>query len=151
MKKLPFLLTTICLAQFVSSAQAECLPVACYVEKVSIVSCHTVSGEIPDARRLKQLGIHQRDAQAILDHSSAVVVIGQVSRSRSVAQCAAPDTQRFSDSSMVREYLVPNASCADYPRNYTTEGLVTTACCDTLPVDSAQCILSMEVMGPLPE
>ena len=132
-------------------AQGECLPVACYVEKVSVVSCLPVSGFIPDARRLQQLGIHQRQAQAILDQSSTVVIVGRVSRSRFVAQCAAPDTQRFTDGTMTREYLVPNASCADYPPSYSTEGFVTTACCDTLPVDSAQCILSLEVMGPQPE
>jgi hypothetical protein len=139
------------LTQFSGLARGECLPVACYVEKVSVVSCHPVYGEIPDARRLQQLGINQRQAQSILDHSSAVIIVGRVSRSRSVAQCAAPDAQRFADASMIREYLVPHASCADYPPRYSTEGFVTTACCDTLPVDSAECILSMEVMGPQPE
>ncbi len=139
------------LALFSTMAQGECPPVACYVEKVSIVSCLPVTGEIPDARRLKQLGINQRQAQAILDHSSAVIIVGKVSRSRSVAQCAAPNTERFTIGTMTREYLVPDASCADYPPWYSTEGFVTTACCDTLPVDSAECILSMEVMGPQPE
>jgi len=137
--------------QFSGIAQAECLPVACYVEKASVVSCEVVSGVIPDARRLQRLGISQNRAQAILDHSSAVVIVGKVSQSRSVAQCAAPDPERFADGSMTREYLVPNTSCADYPPGYSTEGFVTTACCDTLPIDSAQCVLSMEVMGPQPE
>jgi hypothetical protein len=139
------------LLQISNIAQAECLPVACYVEKVSVVSCEVVSGVIPDGRRLQRLGINQRQAQAILDHSPAVVIVGKVSRSRSVAQCATPDPERFADGTMTREYLVPGASCADYPRMYSTEGFVTTACCDTLPVDSAQCVLSIEVMGPLPE
>jgi hypothetical protein len=139
------------LLQLSGLAQAECLPVACYVEKVSVVSCEVVSGVIPDGRRLQRLGINQRQAQAILDHSSAVVIVGKVSRSRSVAQCAAPDPERFADGTMTRKYLVPDASCADYPSRYSTEGFVTTACCDTLPVDSAQCVLSMEVMGPQPE
>ncbi|MFA9419181.1 MAG: hypothetical protein ACERLB_03440 [Gammaproteobacteria bacterium] len=139
------------LLQISGIAQGECLPVACYVEKVSVVSCQVVSGVIPDGRRLQRLGINQRQAQAILDHSSAVVIVGKVSRSRSVAQCAAPDPERFADGTMTREYLVPNASCVDYPPRYSTEGFVTTACCDTLPVDSAQCVLSMEVMGPQPE
>ncbi len=145
------ILLLIFLAQLSTMAQGECLPVACYVEQVSIVSCQPVSGVIPDARRLQQLGIHQRQAQAFLDQASAVVIVGKVSRSRFVAQCAAPDTQRFADGTMTREYLVPNASCADYPPSYSTEGFVTTACCDTLPVDSAECVLSIEVMGPQPE
>jgi hypothetical protein len=139
------------LLQLSGIAQAECLPVACYVEKVSVLSCEVVSGVIPDGRRLQRLGINQRQAQAILDHSSAVVIIGRVSRSRSVAQCAAPDPERFADGTMTREYLIANARCADYPTHYSTEGFVTTACCDTLPVDSAECVLSMEVMGPQPE
>ncbi len=139
------------LTQFSGLARGECLPVACYVEKVSVVSCLHVSGFIPDARRLQQLGIHQRQAQAILDQSSAVVIVGKVSRSRFVEQCAAPDPERFADGTMTREYLVADASCADYPPRYSTEGFVTTACCDTLPVDSVECILSMEVMGPQPE
>jgi hypothetical protein len=139
------------LLQISGIAQAECLPVACYVEKVSVVSCEVVSGVIPEGRRLQRLGIKQRQAQAILDHSSAVVIVGKVSRSRFVAQCAAPDPERFSDGTMTREYLVADANCADYPPMYSTEGFVTTACCDTLPIDSAQCVLSMEIMGPLPE
>ncbi len=139
------------LLQISDLAQAECVPVACYVEKVSVVSCEVVSGVIPDGRRLQRLEISQKQAQAILDHSSAVVIVGKVSRSRSVTQCATPDPERFADGTMTREYLVPNASCADYPAWYTTEGFVTTACCDTLTVDSAQCVLSMEVMGPQPE
>ena len=139
------------LLQLSGIAQAECLPVACYVEKVSVVSCEVVSGVIPDGRRIQRLGITQKQAQSILDHSSAVVIVGKVSRSRSVAQCATPDPDRFADGTMTREYLVPDASCADYPTHYSTEGFVTTACCDTLPVNSAQCVLSMEVMGPQPE
>jgi len=139
------------LLQLSTIAQAECLPVACYIEKVSVVSCEVVSGVIPDERRLQRLGINQRQAQSILDHSSAVVIVGKVSRSRFVAQCAAPDPERFADGTMTREYLIPDASCADYPTHYSIEGFVTTACCDTLPVDSAQCVLSIEVMGPPPE
>jgi len=151
MKKLHSLFTLVFLLQFGGMAQAECLPVACYVEKVSVVSCEVVSGVIPDGRRLQRLGINQRQAQAILDHSSAVVIVGKVSRSRSVAQCAVPDPERFADGTMTREYLITDASCADYPTNYSTEGFVTTACCDTLPVDSAQCILSIEVLGLQPK
>ena len=139
------------LVHFYSVARAECQPVACYVEKISIVSCQLVSGVIPDTRRLQRLGLHQSQAQAILDNSAAVVLVGKVSRSRSVTQCAAPDPDRFAQGSMTREYLVADASCADYPPGYSTEGFVTGACCDTLPVDSAQCVLSMEVMGPQPE
>jgi len=139
------------LLQISSIVQGECMPVACYVETVSVVSCQVVSGVIPDGRRLQRLGIKQSQAQAILDHSSAVVIVGKVSRSRSVAQCAAPNPDRFADGTMTREYLVPNARCADYPPRYSTEGFVTTACCDTLPVESAECVLAMEVMGPQPE
>ncbi len=151
MKKLYSIFLLVFLLQLSSVAQAECLPVACYVEKVSVVSCEVVSGVIPDGRRLQRLGINQRQAQAILDHSSAVVIVGKVSRSRFVKQCAAADPERFADGTMTREYLVADASCADYPPMYSTEGFVTTACCDTLPVDSARCVLSMEVMGPQPE
>jgi len=139
------------LLQISNMAWAECLPAACYVEKVSVVSCEVVSGVIPDGGRLQQLGIHQRQAQTILAESSAVVITGKVLRSRSVAQCAAPDPVRFAGGTMTREYLVPDASCADYPPGYSTEGFVTKACCDTLPINSAQCVLTMEVMGPLPK
>jgi hypothetical protein len=144
------LVLVIFLAQFSSLAQSECLPVACYVEKVRVLSCRSVSEVVVSGTRLEQLGIRQKQAQAILNHSSTVVIQGRVSRSRYVAKCAEPDTQRFVDNTMMREYLVSNASCADYPLNYYTEGFVTTPCCDTLPVDSAECLLTMETMGPLP-
>ena len=144
------LVLVIFLAQFSSLAQSECLPVACYVEKVRVLSCRSVSEVVVSGTRLEQLGIRQKQAQAILNHSSTVVIQGRVSRSRYVAKCAEPDTQRFVDNTMMREYLVSNASCADYPLNYYTEGFVTTPCCDTLPVDSAECLLTMETMGQLP-
>ena len=138
------------LVQFSSLAQSECLPTACYVEKIRVFSCRSVSEVVASGARLQQLGIRQKQAQAILNDSLTVVIQGKVSRSRYVAKCAEPDTQRFVDSTMIREYLVSDASCADYPPNYYTEGFVTTPCCDTLPVDSAECLLPMETMEPLP-
>ena len=150
MKSLYSLVLVIFLVQFSGLAQSECLPVACYVEKIRVLSCRSVSEVVVSGTRLQQLGIRQKQAQAILNDSLTVVVEGKVSRSRYVAKCAEPDTQRFADGTMIREYLVSDASCADYPLNYSTEGFVTTTCCDTLPVDSAECLLTMETMGPLP-
>jgi 5-deoxy-D-glucuronate isomerase len=151
MKSRYSLVLVIFLAQFSSLAQSECLPVACYVEKIRVLSCRSVSEVVVSGTRLQQLGIRQKQAQAILNNSSTVVVQGKVSRSRYVAQCAEPDTQRFADGTMMREYLVSDASCADYPPNSSAEGFVTTTCCDTLPVDSAECLLTMETMGPQPK
>jgi hypothetical protein len=151
MKKRVSLPLLIFLSLFASSVYGECLPVACYVEKVRVLSCRSVSEVVIDGQRLQNLGIQQRQAQGILDNSSAIVLQGQVYRSRSVTLCADPDKQRFADGSMVREYLVTDASCADYPINFSTEGFVTTACCDTLPVDSVECVLPMEVMSSQPD
>ena len=144
------IILVVALLPYFGIAKAECLPVACYVEKIRVLSCRSVSEVVVSGTRLEQLGIRQKQAQAILNNSSTVVVEGRVSRSRYVAQCAEPDTQRFADGTMTREYLVSDASCADYPLNYSTEGYVTTTCCDTLPVDSAECLLTMETMGTLP-
>jgi len=150
MKSLYSLVLFIFLVQFSGLAQSECLPVACYVEKIRVLSCRSVSEVVVSGTRLQQLGIRQKQAQAILNDSLTVVVEGKVSRSRYVAKCAEPDTQRFADGTMIREYLVSDASCADYPLNYSTEGFVTTTCCDTLPVDSAECLLPIETMRALP-
>jgi len=146
----PLLILVGVLLPFFGIAKAECLPVACYVEKIRVLSCRSVSEVIVSGARLQQLGIRQKQAQAILDSSSAVIVQGKVSRSRYVAKCAEPDTQRFADGTMMREYLVSDASCVDYPLNYSTEGFVTTTCCDTLPVNSAECLLTLETIERLP-
>lgn len=150
MKTTRLLILFVFLLPYFSLARAECLPTACYVEKIMVFSCRSVSEMIVSAKKLQQLGIRQKQAQAILDNSSAIVIQGKVSRSRFVPECAEPDTQRFADSSAMHEYLVSDTSCNDYPLKFSTEGFVTTACCDTLPVDSAECLLNMEIMGPQP-
>ncbi len=58
---------------------------------------------------------------------------------------------RLSDGPVLKEYVILGADCRDFPAGLSIEGYVRTPCCDTLPVDSPECVLSLDLIGPLPE
>jgi len=130
--------------------RAECAPTPCYVERIDVASCRPISEIAVDPDALERLRLKPKRATTILKAASGVVVLGKIGRSRPMSQCADPDKQRLAHGPVLKKYLVLDATCEDFPTGYQKEGFVITPCCDTLPVESPECVLMLETLGPVP-
>ena len=145
-----FIFLTVVLMMGSSTVQSECAATPCYVERIGVVSCRSIS-EIPmESDFLERAGLNLDRAKALLKEASGVVVLGKIRSSRPLPQCGEPDKRRLGSEPVVKEYVTLHTTCEDFPVGYPIEGFVSTPCCDTLPVDSPECFLSLETLGPLP-
>jgi hypothetical protein len=131
-----------------STVQGECVATPCYVEKISVLSCRPVSELSADLDVIERSGLEPRQVKALLKEGSAVVVQGKIVSSRPVSQCGEADSQRLGNVPALKEYLVIDTTCEAFPLGVSTEGFVSSPCCDTLPVESTECVLSIETLGP---
>ena len=145
-----YLFLVIPMMMSISIIQAECVPIRCYVERIGVASCRPISEVAVDPDVLERLGLKPNRATALLKAASGVVVRGKIGRSRPLSQCADPDKQRLAHGPVLKEYLVLKATCEDFPTGHPKEGFVSTPCCDTLPVESPECVLMLETFGPVP-
>jgi len=133
-----------------SIVQAECVSTPCYVERIGVASCRSLSEVAVGPDVLERLMLKPKAASALLQAAPGVVLLGKIGSSRPLSQCADPDEQRLAHDPVLKEYLVLEATCGDFPTGYPKEGFVSTPCCDTLPVDSPECLLMLETFGPVP-
>jgi len=117
------------------------------VERVEIVSCK--AADETAVQQASARGLSSEEIAAILAKSSAVIIEGKLVESRVVDPCPRPPQRRIEIGS-TNVYLVVEASCPRYEVGTVVTGFVRTPCCDTIPVDSIECVISMETMGPVP-
>jgi len=129
---------------------AECVATPCYVERIAVASCRPVSEVLVESDGLAQLGLKPKEADALLKATPGVVLLGKIQTSRPLSRCGEPDEQRLANGPVVKEYLALDVSCENFPIGVPQEGFVSTTCCDTLPVESAECVLLLETFGSVP-
>jgi len=125
----------------------ECAATPCLVERVEIMSCRAADESA--VQQAPERGVSSEEIAAILVKSSAVIIEGKLVESRVVDPCPRPPKSRVAIGSK-QSYLVVEASCARYEVGAVVTGFVRTPCCDTIPVDSIECVISMETIGPVP-
>jgi hypothetical protein len=143
-------LVVLILATLSNVSRGECLPTPCYVESIRVESCRAVRGISMETSALRKAGLERGRAERILRSSEAVVVRGGIRRSRSLLQCGEAYNQRLTETPEFRDYLLLDAACDDLPVGHVAEGFVSEPCCDTLPVDSPECVLGLEIFGRVP-